>query len=317
LPAETEEEPLEGLAESIIGGRTPPPVPRAGSGAAPPALKSRPAPPQTVLRRAGQFTPKHLVYAAEVRRSLPEPVAAAARDELGAIALVYSLIFSPDWATRVAQIEQLKTSCEQGVLREVDRLSPLVTALPAEARLPLLQLSLPTLRMLSPNQYETFKSNIEKIVNTDGVVDLTEFAWQKMLVKNLEPRFTKQGGKTIQYYAWQPLLSDAAVVLSALAFEGHETMEEARKAFEIGWAELRSSQPGEVVEQVAVADVDAALNRLALASPFIKKAMITACAFTVAADEKICPREAELLRAIADVLDCPIAPFVEGVDLAA
>src|SRR4051812_8638234 len=141
LPVETEEENLQGLAESIIGGRTPPPVPRAGSGAAPPPLKSQASPPQTVLRRAGQFTPKHLVYAAEVRRSLPEPVAAAARDELGAIALVYSLIFSPDWATRVAQIEQLKTSCEQGVLREVDRLSPLVTALPAEARLPLLQLS--------------------------------------------------------------------------------------------------------------------------------------------------------------------------------
>jgi Zn-dependent protease with chaperone function len=304
------EESADELVESMASRMSPPPVPR---GAAPPPQKARPAPPGTLVRRAGQFTPKHLAYASEVRRALPEPVAAAARSELGAVALVYSLIFSADWATRVAQIEQLKASCEPGVLAEVEQLSQVVAALPAEARLPLLQLSLPTLRMLSAGQYENFKANIEKIINTDGVIDLTEFAWQKMLLKNLEPQFTKQGSKTIQYYGWQPLLNDAAILLSSLAFEGHETMEDARKAFEIGWAELRSSQAGALVEHVEVADVDAALNRLAVASPFIKKSMLNACAFTVAADERICPREAELLRAIADVLDCPIAPFVEGI----
>jgi hypothetical protein len=33
---------------------------------------------------------------------------------------------------------------------------------------------------------------------------------------------------------------------------------------------------------------------------------------TVAYDGKIQPREAELLRAIADALDCPIPPFLQS-----
>ena len=41
----------------------------------------------------------------------------------------------------------------------------------------------------------------------------------------------------------------------------------------------------------------------------IKKNLITACAQVVAADGVIVETEAELLRAIADTLDCPIPPL--------
>ena len=56
--------------------------------------------------------------------------------------------------------------------------------------------------------------------------------------------------------------------------------------------------------------VDAALNRLAQAAPQIKKNVLTACVQTIAADGVIQEMEAELLRAIADTLDCPMPPFV-------
>ena len=56
--------------------------------------------------------------------------------------------------------------------------------------------------------------------------------------------------------------------------------------------------------------IDASLNRLNQAAPQIKKAILTACAETVAADGVIQENEAELLRAIADTLDCPIPPFL-------
>ena len=57
--------------------------------------------------------------------------------------------------------------------------------------------------------------------------------------------------------------------------------------------------------------LDAALARLALAVPQIKKNVLNACAETVAADGIIQVHEAELLRAaIAESLDCPIPPFI-------
>jgi len=56
--------------------------------------------------------------------------------------------------------------------------------------------------------------------------------------------------------------------------------------------------------------VDAALNRLSQAAPQIKKNLLSACAETAAADGVIQETEAELLRAIADTLDCPMPPWL-------
>jgi uncharacterized tellurite resistance protein B-like protein len=60
-----------------------------------------------------------------------------------------------------------------------------------------------------------------------------------------------------------------------------------------------------------VDQIDTALNRLAQASPLIKKNLLEACIHTVGADGVILEAEAELLRAIADTLDCPMPPFIQ------
>jgi hypothetical protein len=56
------------------------------------------------------------------------------------------------------------------------------------------------------------------------------------------------------------------------------------------------------------------LRRSTQAAPSVKKNVLLACAQTVAADGKVLDREAELLRAIAGALDCPIPPFVEALE---
>ena len=55
--------------------------------------------------------------------------------------------------------------------------------------------------------------------------------------------------------------------------------------------------------------VSAALNRLALAAPIIKKNLLDAAAHVIGADGVILENEAELLRAVADTLDCPVPPL--------
>lgn len=56
--------------------------------------------------------------------------------------------------------------------------------------------------------------------------------------------------------------------------------------------------------------LDTALDRVALAAPKLKKVLLEASVHVVSADGVIQEREAELLRAVADTLDCPIPPFV-------
>jgi len=72
---------------------------------------------------------------------------------------------------------------------------------------------------------------------------------------------------------------------------------------------LRGSRPLPR-EQCGLAQVDEALNRLALAVPQIKKNVLEGCVHVVGADGVIQEHEAELLRAMADTLDCPMPPFV-------
>ena len=62
----------------------------------------------------------------------------------------------------------------------------------------------------------------------------------------------------------------------------------------------------------SVLRIDAALEHLAQASPQLKKLVLNACAHAVASDGVLQSREAELLRAIADTLDCPLPPFLEA-----
>ena len=103
------------------------------------------------------------------------------------------------------------------------------------------------------------------------------------------------------------------MILSALANVGSDNSNEIAKAFAAGAPYLRApaDAPVELIpcEQCGVDQLDAALNRLALAAPIIKKNLLTACAQVVGADGVILEAEAELLRAVAEVLDCPIPPL--------
>jgi len=108
---------------------------------------------------------------------------------------------------------------------------------------------------------------------------------------------------------------DCAVVLSALANVGSSDAGEIQKAFETGAPYLRAPDGADLAlvpgEQCGVDQIDAALNRLTQAVPTIKKNLIEACVYTVGADGVMTETEAELLRAVADTLDCPVPPFVQ------
>ncbi|MGH7990607.1 MAG: M48 family metallopeptidase, partial [Limisphaerales bacterium] len=113
---------------------------------------------------------------------------------------------------------------------------------------------------------------------------------------------------------FKPLVPDCVVLLSALANAGSDDAAEIQKAFDAGAPYLRAPDNSDLnllpKENCGIKEIDAALNRLALAVPTIKKNLIEACAHAVGADGVIQESEAELLRAIADTLDCPIPPFV-------
>ena len=170
---------------------------------------------------------------------------------------------------------------------------------------------------MSPAQFQQFRGAIQRLIEIDGELDLFEYVLQKVVMRHLEPFFVPPGRTVYQYYALKPLGGDCAVVLSTLAHAGNERLADAASRVST------RRQPPCVMppawnsvllppENCGLDNFDAALTRFSQSAPQIKKSILTAAAQTVATDGVILEIEAELLRAIADTLDCPIPPFLKS-----
>ena len=173
--------------------------------------------------------------------------------------------------------------------------------------MPLIEITLGTLRHLSREQYEEFQNNVAALIMADQQVDLFEFALRKILDRHLAPYFEQRRPAPTQYYALAPLLPDAALLLSALARAGETDPIRQLEAANAGMEWLKATDLTSTLTP-GITDLDRALTRMTGASDPIKGRLLEACARTVAADGKVQPAEAELLRAIADALGVPIPP---------
>jgi len=290
----------------ILGGAV-----LAGGADHPPVIRSH-----SVLPNLGNPTPLHLKYAEALREALPENLKAAARDPLAATVLIYALLLAADDQLRAQQIAEIRRRISSAISEQTAALQLDVVAVAKHARLPLVNLALGALRKLTPDQFKLFSDTLVWLIGSDGKVELFEFVLQKIVLRHLASKFGAAPPATVQFYTLKPLVPDCAVVLSALAAAGSTDAGEIQKAFAAGAPYLRAPDnvPLELLsgESAGVAALDAALNRLALAVPIIKKNLIEASVRVVAVDGVIREAEAELLRAIADTLDCPMPPLGVG-----
>ena len=309
--ARTQPPPLPGAQPPPLPQVQPPPLPIIIAGLAPSLIAS-----QAIVADIGQPTTEHLRYAAELQHSLPPTLGTAAHDPLGASALVCAFLLDREPAAREKQLEELGRATSEGMRQETLKIWPEVQGLPPQARLPLVDMSLPALRRLSPEQFQQFRAAVETLVASDSKIDLFEYMLQKIVMRHLETRFFPKGRSVTQFYDLRPLAHDCGVLLSATAHAGHDDPAQARAAFAQGAETLgriaRAEIPWLPPDQCELPHLDSALERFSQAVPQIKKNVLNASAQTVAADGVIQQREAELLRAVADALDCPVPPFLQS-----
>lgn len=267
-----------------------------------------------VLPNLGKPTPLHLRYAEELRNSFPEKVQSAAREPLDATALIYAMLLSLDEALRAKQLTELAKRAAPGVGETTAALWPEVAPIASRARLPLVNLALPALRQLRPDECEQFSQAMQWLIESDHQIEIFEFVLQKIVRRHLASQSGETRPTSIQFDTLKPLMRDCSVVLSALANVSSSNAGDIEKAFRTGAPHLGAKADELQLlsrKECGLEQLDTALDRLALAVPQIKKNLIEACVQVVGADGLIQEREAELLRAIADTLDCPIPPFVE------
>jgi Zn-dependent protease with chaperone function len=278
-------------------------------------LTTRPVLTKEVLQKFTAPTVKHLEFAANFKAGLPSRVLAACEDPLGASALVFGLLLGAEPAQRAAQLSGHSKYIDGPVFNELTRLDADLAGIDPSFKLPLALLAMPALRRMAPAQFVRFEQALHDLVYADEQIDLFEYALQKIVLRHLEPQFKPARRVLTQYYALNRLLPECAVLLSALAHVGHQSPQEIQAAFQNGVGLLPGG--GQLallpLAECGLAEIDAALDKLNQAGFMQKRDVLNACAHVVAADNAIQWREAELLRAIADALACPVPPFISGV----
>jgi hypothetical protein len=261
------------------------------------------------VESVGRPTAQHLAYAAELVRSLPTAITEVVHDSYGARALVYALLIDRDPDSRRAQLERLDEYADRGVHALTLKLLPDVEGLEPRQRLPLVDMALPALRELSASQYQAFRHNVDELVLADARIDLFEWTLQRILLAHLAPHFESTRAPGIKYRSMRRLAAHCSMLLSTLALARAGADPDGafkRAANTLGLPELVKLP----AESCGLDQLDAALNGLARATPPLKRKVLQACAEYIAADGRVAIAEAELLRATADALGCPMPPLL-------
>lgn len=304
---------LEGAGVAAEGVGAGPARQRAGVAAVAAQLAQGAVPGRAVLERVGRPGPRQIQFAGELRAAVPDEVVGAVESVVGAQAVVLGLVLSREETLRHQQLLGLQTRLPTAVYSHLTALVSALESVPQGARLPLVQLALPSLRLMDAESFVQFRQALRWLVVSDRQIDLFEYTLERMIERHLEPHFGRVRPRPVQYYSVNGLLRDAQVLLSALAWSGQADPDRAGRAFLAGWQQLeteKSPPPLLPRAECHLAAVDAALNRCAEASPAVKRRLLAACVEVVGADGWLHAAEAELLRAVADAMDCPVPPLL-------
>jgi hypothetical protein len=267
------------------------------------------------VSRVGQVDPVEISRAQALHDGMPDELRVAAQEPFSAHALVYALLLDPRADLRDLQLTRLKAVAEPQAFAETLRLAAFVQALPDTHRLPLLDLAMPALRQMSPRQHRAFRAQVEVLMVADRRLSLFEYTLRCVRHRHLDAQFLPQRQTRPVHSSPQKLAPPVATVMALLAWEGQPEPDQAARAFDTG---MRGYIGGDHTyrlpprEECSLAEFDAALQTLNQSVPTIKRRIVVACTACILANQQVTVREAELLRAICDTLECPLPPLVVG-----
>ncbi|MFK7741290.1 MAG: M48 family metallopeptidase [Planctomycetota bacterium] len=262
--------------------------------------------PDDLVQSVGDPQPEHVVRARQLLQDLPMTLSQAAHEPEGAEAVVYALLLDTDSAERSRQLDLLG-SADAGVQMQTRDHAKDVTEMRRELRLPLFELSVPALRRLPEERRRALRQHARKLAMADNHVSPFEFALLQALDRHVrlpeDPVFRRGRPESLTQHA-----GHARTVLSVIAHAGAPNdPDEAAAAFARGQQALQLPADSIVpASQATARELEPAVAGLAKVSPFGKRNLITACAQVAAHDGRLDPDEVDLVRALAELWDCPV-----------
>ncbi|MGJ7458041.1 M48 family metallopeptidase [Halomonas sp. RA08-2] len=253
-----------------------------------------------VVASVGQPDPAALAAARRRMASIDARLIDAAHEPFAARAVVYGILMGVDPASRDAQRRVLANQALPEVLRELDALAELLPSLTPGDRLPLIELALPQLRQLSAAQFARFRQCLTGLMAAETVPGALQWALHRLVLVGIEGERRARRDRRLR-----DLTGPLSLLLSTLARSGLASMDEQRESLDQAGRAL-GVELDLVREPSTAAELDWAMERLARLVQAERAVLLTAMVCCVEQDGRIVPEEAELLRAVAWTLGCPL-----------
>ncbi|MEA5626031.1 M48 family metallopeptidase [Nostoc sp. UHCC 0251] len=276
------------------------------------------ATPAKVVNQVGSVTPEHFAHAQALLSQLPESLRLGVREQESAMAIAFALALHTENAEiQERQIAWLREVQPAELVDKTLELSSEISQLDPSIRLPLVDLAVPILRQNSAKECQRLCKCVHGLAVATGSLSLWHFVLQLILWHRLQPSINPTSATTVEFTSIEQIWPDSLLVLSVIARVGNSqpdaSTEDIAYAFRSGVFRLPKAgeqEKPEIPLSCNFTELKKSIERLRLASPKLKQAIVDACAHTVLLDNKVTQPEADLLRAIAMTLDCPIPPFL-------
>ena len=256
-------------------------------------------------------------YAAALRMALPADIEAALTRASTVTCLWLALALSTDPAVRTRQLALVSAALGDPVTRAVTALGTRVRTLPVFQYLPLLQRALPTLKSLPADRRRALVDLTTELGKVEGHPYALEYLLGALATRYLTDQVdpvTKPGTLALDACA-----AELGVLFAVVARSGADDSVAARRAYERGLATLlpRDRPDYRDPDETAwPAQLDRALSRLRDLAPAGKDLLVDALGHTILHDGLIGAEEAEMLRAVAAILRCPLPPLLSLTEVA-
>jgi Zn-dependent protease with chaperone function len=265
----------------------------------------------SVAETIGRPSPEHLGLAKKLHRSIPDDIYKAAHSPTGAFLLTLALIIDPDVAERQLSIVEGKLGDVRAL--QVREYYDSLQQLGARYWLAILEIAFPALRHGENDNQAFLVDLIRELAAVDGRIDLREYCFYRIISGHLAQAAAPSRRARQNRVSKSAARRAAVELLGIVADEGNADEHARERAFAAGlrvfgdWAgKLEVDGDG----SDTVARLDDALNVLGGLNSAGRKSLVEAVGRTIAYDDRLTLREAELLRTICAALDCPLPPII-------
>jgi len=272
--------------------------------------------PAAVVGSIGNPSAQHVDYASQLLKSLPASLLETMRTPEGAQAAVLSLLVHTVPVVRERQKAAFAEAGDGALGESAFSLAVTIGALGRQYRLPLVDLAMPALKSLAQEKRDAFLKLVSGLIAADRRMTMEEFILESILTRRLH--LDAGRAEQVKFNSAKEVGNESALLLSLIAFAGSTRGDAAgaSAAFAKGAAKLGLPAAAIIAaKDIALDRVKNALDQLRMLAPLQKPAVVMACVETVLADNKVKVAEAELLRAICTVIDCPLPPVIGGAAL--